>query len=186
MNTVTLRAGGNISGMTPEQIEEMHRDFSDYDLVRRVERWSIREFMRENAGLLTGRVLDFGAGTQPYKDLVKGEYVPWSPGQHEDVLESEAFDAVMCNQVVQYMRAPRAELSEMACMLSPGGVLVMTFATNWDEVEDTDLVRYTANGMAAVLSYAGLKVEKMERRAEFAYGAFMFPLGYGCVARSQK
>ncbi len=179
MNTVTLQQDGIIVGMTGVERGEMDRDFREYDIVRRVERWSIREFMRDNAQYLRGRVLDFGAGTQPYRDLVKGEYVPWSPGQSRP---SGPFDAVMCNQVLQYVSDPRAELVDISRSLRSGGHLVLTFPTNWDEVEDIDMWRFTATGMKYLLRLSGFEVVRMERRAQVTHGLFKLPLGYGCVA----
>jgi SAM-dependent methyltransferase len=170
-----------IRGMTVDQVAGMNRDFATYDDVRRVERWTIREFMRENAGLLTGRVLDFGAGDQPYRNLAKGEYIPWSPGDPQQA--TVAFDAIMCNQVTQYVNGLGRVLRDLYHALKPGGHLVMTFATNWDEVEETDMFRYTRAGMTMLLDQAGFTVVKCERRAEVMHGAFRFPLGYGVVAR---
>lgn len=184
METVTLHVAGNVTGMTPEQLGEMHADFSAYDIIRRVERWSIREFMRENAGVLKGRVLDFGAGTQPYRALLAcSEYVPWSPGQNESVLfESVGFDGVLCNQVLQYVHYPRTTFSHLHELIKPGGHLVLTFPTNWDEVEDNDFWRFTSEGMVFLLKNAGFSVKKIERRAQVQMHNFKFPLGYGVVA----
>lgn len=188
MDTVTLHAAGNVTGMTPEQLQEMHADFSAYDIVRRVERWSIREFMRENAGVLKGRVLDFGAGLAPYRGLLAcSEYVPWSPGGNTYQLcpSHGLYDGVLCTQVVQYVPDPRTTLMNLAELLRPGGRLVLTFPTNWDEVEDSDFWRFTSEGMAFLLANAGFKVQNMVRRAQVQMGNFRFPLGYGVVAVKQ-
>ncbi len=183
MNTVTLDREGSIAGMNAAQQAEMHRDFAQYDAVRRIERWSIREFMRENAALLTGRVLDYGCGDMPYKDLVRGEYVPYEPTDKHPRMAQVSFDAIMCNQVSQYVNRFDKTLREMYHSLKHEGHLVMTFATNWDEVEDTDLFRYTNVGMSMLLELAGFYVVKCERRAQVTHGLFKFPLGYGVVAR---
>src|SRR5665213_2964915 len=163
--------------MTSEQLEEMHRDFARYDVVRRVERWSIREFMRENAWMLTGHVLDYGAGDQPYKDLVvnnnTGKYIPYSPNKdttQTSTMLQGSVDAVMCNQVTQYVQNLTHMLNRFRLLLKPHGYVVMTFATNWDEVEDTDLHRHTAAGMKKLMFANGFDVLKCERRAEVTYG----------------
>jgi SAM-dependent methyltransferase len=187
MNTITLHAPGNIIGMTPEQLEGMHIGFAQYDIVRRVERWSIREFMRENKDRLRGTVLDFGAGEEPYRKLVSGKYLTYDKkhsyhGPHllEPLLG--VVDCVMCNQVVQYLTDVPHTLHLFADLLRPLGALVMTFPTNWDEVDETDLHRFTASGMRRMLIEAGFSVVKMECRAQVQVGSFKFPLGYGVVA----
>lgn len=190
MRTITMGRDGLISGLTAEQNEEMIADFTQYDVVRRIERWSIREFMRENAHLLTGRVLDFGAGDEPYRDLVKGVYIPFHPGDKFQIDGAfrpvPQFDQIMCNQVTQYVSGLPRMLREMWHALEYGGHLVMTFATNWDEVEESDMFRYTKSGMTRLLHCSGFTIKKCERRAEVAHGGFRFPLGYGIVARKER
>jgi SAM-dependent methyltransferase len=153
----------------------------DNHTVRQLERGSIRDFMQRHRQYLKGRVLDFGAGKQPYRDLVDGEYVPYEKG--ENLPEGE-FDALMCNQVVQYLPNPPLQISRFARMLRPGGYLAMTYPTNWDEVEQEDYWRLTRSGMERILGNAGFRILVHERRAEIDLGGFKFPLGYGVVAQS--
>lgn len=154
------------------------------DSVRVLERSSIRAFMERNRQYLRGRVLDFGAGKQPYRDLVEGEYLPFEEG---DVLPEEGFDCVMCNQVIQYLVEPRRWLKLFHRWLSPRhGCLLMTYPTNWDEVETTDLWRFTKRGMELLLLLsADFETLSHERRAEINLNGFKFPLGYGLVARAR-
>lgn len=164
--------------------------------VRSLERESIRAFVESCAPLLTGRVLDYGCGKQPYRDVVEqagGEYVPYDRADFpanvsgedlgDDRVFHRDFDAVLCTQVAQYWPTPENQLRWLNDSVAAGGWLVMTFPTNWDEVETADLFRYTAQGMGHLLSLSGWTVERMERRAEITLGGFRFPLGYGVVAR---
>lgn len=164
---------GALVGATWKDVE----GFYPFDPIRQIERASIRVFMEAHRERLRGRVLDFGAGLQPYRDLVQGEYVPLEKDDH---LTLGPFDAVMFNQVSQYVWCPGV-LDEMYCNLRAGGHLVMTYATNWDEVEETDLWRFTKAGMTVLLERAGFKITAHERRAEVAIANFKFPLGYGVV-----
>jgi SAM-dependent methyltransferase len=149
------------------------------DPIRQVERASIRAFMEKHAACLTGRVLDFGAGQQPYRDLVSGDYIPYEKGGH---LTGGYVDAVMCNQVLQYVDRPLDILRHgIYSALKPGGHLLLTYPTNWDEVEPTDLWRWTRAGMEQLLRQAGFAILIHERRAEVVLGNFKFPLGYGAV-----
>lgn len=152
------------------------------DSVRQLERSSIREYMERNQEFLQGRVLDFGAGKQPYRDLVRGEYTPYEPN---DVILRFPFDCIMCNQVFQYIWNPLGQLEQFHRWLrQPGGYLVMTYPTNWDEVETTDLWRFTKAGMEFLLKRARFRPINHERRAEINLNGFKFPLGYGLVAQA--
>ena len=151
------------------------------DSIRTLERASIRAFMKKHKSYLRGRVLDFGAGKQPYRDLVEGEYVPYDLG---DAYPNGKFDAVMCNQVMQYVAEPDHLLSAFKLLTTPAGHLVMTYPTSWAEVEDTDFWRFTKAGMTKLLNDAGFRVIAHERRAEIDLNGFKFPLGYGVVAQS--
>lgn len=154
------------------------------DSVRVLERSSIRAFMERNRQYLRGRVLDFGAGKQPYRDLVEGEYVPLDQGE---TFPTGTFDCVMCNQVIQYLHDPGHFPVLVHGLLSARrGYLVMTYPTNWDEVENTDFWRFTKSGMELLLRHsADFEIVSHERRAEINLNGFKFPLGYGLVARAR-
>lgn len=172
-------------------------DEADGGTIRKAEKQSIQAFLERQGEYLRGRVLDYGCGLQPYRNLVEsfgGEYTPFDrvsfPANvsKEDVggmLNVDAqFDAVLVNQVMQYVPHPDVFLVEMAGLLVKGGVLVLTFTTCWDEVEREDLFRFTLAGMTGLLSRNGFDVLVSEKRAEVAFTGFKFPLGYGIVGRA--
>jgi len=156
------------------------------DTVRILERASIRKFMEQNRRYLRGRVLDFGAGKQPYRDLVDGEYLPIEDGDKFPGRD-EAFDCIMCNQVMQYITYPELLLRSVfhTYLGERQGHLVMTYPTNWDEVETTDLWRFTKAGMEMLLAKSGFAIVAHERRAEIDLHGFKFPLGYGVIAQAR-
>ena len=196
--------------------------------LRTLERDSIRAFVQKAAdeGYLSGRVLDWGCGKQPYRDIVEaagGEYVGFDraafPGNvsgedmfMEDLGNYQKWDTILCNQVVQYVpigtgiRDGLQGMLDWICSLlqwydmaqdpprtiQKRGHLVMTYPTNWPEVEPEDLHRFTKAGMERLLVDAGFTVVTHERRAEvYARRAGIresqddvLALGYGCVARA--
>lgn len=175
-----IRYRQGLDGLEGATWQELEAFGPACDPIRQVERASIRAFMEKHQAYLKGRVMDFGAGTQPYKDLVDGEYVPF---EKDEPVPGGYFDAVMCNQVLQYVVDPFHALQwGIRAALRVGGVLLLTYPTNWDEVEETDLWRFTAHGMARLLENAGFTLMAFERRAEVVIGNFTFPLGYGVVA----
>lgn len=174
---ITFTPPGKIQGASWDEVAPF---YPSGDSIRQIERASIRTFMEKQRHMLHGCVVDFGAGKQPYRDLVVGEYVPIEQG---DLLPTQLVDAVMCNQVLQYSDVPARTLREIGGLLRPGGALVMTYPTNWDEVEAEDYWRFTASGMERLLKEAGFSILNHEQRAAVVIGHFKFPLGYGIVAR---
>jgi hypothetical protein len=150
--------------------------------IRQIERASIRSFMERHKGYLIGRVLDYGAGKQPYSDLVEGDYVPWDKGGEQ---LTGKFNAIMCNQVLEYIGDPRSVLEDFYLLLGFSGFLVMTYPTCWDEVESDDYWRFTKAGMERLLPSSMFEILVHERRAQISYEGFAFPLGYGLVAQKR-
>lgn len=159
--------------------DELAKKFSKYDVIRQIERYGILEFMTQVSSLFNGRVLDFGSGTSPYKHLISGTYVPLEKGDSVSGL----FDCIICNQVLQYIEHPTTLIRWFRNKLRDNGYLVMTYATNWDEVEDSDLQRFTKCGMTHLLHTADFEILRHERRSQICFHNFKFPLGYGVVAR---
>jgi SAM-dependent methyltransferase len=150
--------------------------------VRIVEKQSIRDFVtRYQRYLADGRVLDFGAGQQPYRDLVGGAYMPYEKGEP---WPQGFFDSILCNQVVQYIPDVPLLFRMWRKMLKAGGFLVMTYPTTWALIEQDDLWRFTPYGMNLLLKNAGFDVMFHETRAEIDLSGFVLPLGFGVVARS--
>lgn len=152
------------------------------DPIRAIEKASIRFFMEQHRDLLKGRVLDFGAGKHPYRDLVEGEYVAFEKGDVPD-WQGNLFDAVIVNQVLHYLADPLRQVSRFQEWLKPGGHLVLTYQVNWPEIEVGDIQRFTSSGMTRILGVCGFAILDHQRRAELVIGNFRLALGYGVVAR---
>jgi SAM-dependent methyltransferase len=158
------------------------KDFPEYDLIRQIERYSIREYMRSQAHLMmTGNILDFGSGTQPYRSLVKGNYWPLEKGEpFPDIL----FDVIMCNQVLQYIEDVPSLLCTFYNHIKEGGYLIMTGGTNWPEVEEDDIARHTRSGIKRLLIKAGFDVLRCQVRSELLMlRHFNFSLGWNVLAQ---
>lgn len=159
------------------------------DTVRHLERDSIQQFMTEHQHLLIDQVLDYGCGKCPYQHLVKGTYHPFDIAAPSRPVQHLRYSAIMFNQVAQYI--PPGKLLELFYRfehwLGVGGHLVMTYATNWAEVEASDLVRYTKAGMEHMMLTGApcLQIIEHVKRAEIDLNGFKLPLGYGLVARKR-
>jgi len=124
---------------------------------------------------ITGRVLDVGCGTQPYRRLFStAEYTGMELDTQEnrahkraDVFyggqifpfDSESFDSLVCSQVLEHVFTPREFVGELNRVLKPGGALLLTVPFVWDEHEQPyDCARYTSFGLLALMKEAGFEV----------------------------
>jgi predicted TPR repeat methyltransferase len=139
-------------------------------------------------------VLDYGAGQQPYRELVEAAGAAYHPYDRVDFPASVAdrdlgdaplsgnWDTILCTQMLQYVPDVPGLLGSFRQSLQRGGHLLLTYATNWDVIDDADLHRHTPGGMAALLEAAGFTVLVHEKLGSVRLQDFSFPLGYGVVA----
>lgn len=130
--------------------------------------------MSEFADKLSGRLLDVGCGSKPYKSLfVVEDYVGLDIDSENTRLsgtadklydgkdfpfEDNSFDSVLCNQVLEHVFNPQDFLSEINRVLKPGGRLLLTVPFVWDEHEQPyDFARYSTFGLRALLEGGGFK-----------------------------
>lgn len=167
--------------------------------LRDIERESIRSFVAQAAseGYLSGRVLDYGCGKQPYREIIEGvgsHYIPYDDPRHPGVVdtyvgdwsETDPINAILCTQVTQFVPDVPDLLSRFFQMLSDSGCLVMSYVTNWAEVEPGDLHRHTRAGMERLLTNAEFRIIQHAPREIVAVtldGENLYA-GYGVVARA--
>ena len=168
--------------------------------LREAEAQSIRAFVQSAAdeGYLSGRVLDYGCGKQPYRGIVEAaggtyygfdlSYFPASLVE-EDVnphLEgvrttASVSQTILCTQVLQYVPFPSLLLRRFH---EDAYALVLTYPTNWPEVEPEDLHRFTKAGMERLLTEAGFEIIRHDFRHGFQHEGVSFTVGYGVIARA--
>lgn len=165
------------------------------DALRVNEKLSILRFVEQQRRFLSrGRVLDFGAGLQPYKKLVGGLYIPYTidhpstpSGSKIDLSWEpfkEGFDSILCTQVVQYVKSIKDLWCRFHEMLySSAGYVVMTYPTTWPEVEAWDMCRFTGTGMEVFAREAGFDIISNDVRLAIDMGNYTLPVGYGMVVR---
>lgn len=148
-------------------------------------------------------VLDYGCGDQPYRHVVErhgGRYHPWNRarypgtphrvdvGEWSDPLRSPdapTWDVILCTQMLQYVPRPSVLMEDFHDALRANrGWLVLTFQTNWPEVEPEDLWRFTSTGAVRLAREAGFRVEMVAPIEEVRLEDFVLPLGGGLLARA--
>ena len=129
----------------------------------------------EYAPLLSGRLLDVGCGSQPYRplfavDAYVGLDIDSETSRKRGVADylydgkifpfaDSSFDAVLCNQVLEHVFNPDEFLGEIARVLKPGGKLLLTVPFVWDEHEQpNDYARYSTFGLRALLEKQGIRI----------------------------
>lgn len=168
--------------------------------LRERERDSIRAFVQSAAdeGYLSGRVLDYGCGLAPYREIVEGvgeweghDLACYPANVSEvDVMPAGTwglFDAVLCTQVLQYVPDVSRELYRLWTLVyDRKGHVVISYPTHWPEVEPEDLRRFTKAGMERLLIKAGFEVVRHEPRhvAAVTLSGEELVAGYGVIARA--
>jgi SAM-dependent methyltransferase len=123
----------------------------------------------------TGRFLDAGCGTQPFRAVVEGQvtrYLALDVEARTDgvdyiadledmsVVPDSSVDTVLCSEVLEHVPHPDRAIGEIARVLKPGGSLVITvpFMARLHE-EPHDYFRYTRHGLRRLLLDADLDLD---------------------------
>jgi SAM-dependent methyltransferase len=122
-------------------------------------------------------VLDAGAGEGRFKDYFEHtRYIPvdlavgdekWDYGSNRayvDVVrlpfQDEAFDAVICTQVLEHVRNPASVVRDLARVLKTGGHLYLSAPQGWHQHQKPlDFFRFTSFALRYLFEQAGLAVD---------------------------
>jgi len=129
---------------------------------------------------MSGSLLDVGCGAMPYRkifnvksyvgldidttiarkraiadDFYDGKIFPYA---------NQAFDCVLCNQVLEHVFNPDEFLGEIKRVLKPKGKLLLTVPFVWDEHEQPyDYARYSSFGLHALLENNGFTITRHKK-----------------------
>ncbi|MFA6970102.1 MAG: class I SAM-dependent methyltransferase [Gallionella sp.] len=137
--------------------------------------------LADMAPRLTGKVLDFGSGSQPYRPLLTNcarytslEYD--TPQNRErkvaDIFyngqsipaEDNSFDGLLSTQTLEHVPNPDVIVAEWARVLKDGGMLLITMPFMWPEHEmPYDFQRYSSGGLRLVLEKSGFEIVEQRR-----------------------
>lgn len=140
-------------------------------------RRSLYKSIMAHSTKIKGRLLDVGCGNKPYKDLFTvSEYIGLeiASAQHSQAdcfyngkrfqFGNDAFDSIICNQVVEHVFNPDEFFEELRRVLKPGGYLLLTVPFVWDEHEQpNDYARYSSYGISFMLEKHGFKLEYSQK-----------------------
>ncbi len=158
-------------------------------------RKNLASAISECSSAIYGNLLDVGCGTKPYLSLFKVDSYRGldidSPdtrnrGVADDLYDgkhfpyqSNSFDSVLCNQVLEHVFNPDEFLTEINRVLKFGGKLLLTVPFIWDEHEQPyDYARYSSFGLKALLESNGFKIIKHRKLAADATVLFQLTNAY--------
>ncbi|MFA7231141.1 MAG: class I SAM-dependent methyltransferase [Victivallaceae bacterium] len=124
---------------------------------------------------ITGKILDVGCGTKPYKEMFDyTEYIGLeidSPENRKNKnvdtfyngktfpFKDGEFDSIVANQVLEHVFNPDEFLEEIKRVLNPGGKVLLTVPFVWDEHEQPyDYARYSSYGLTFLLEKHDFKI----------------------------
>lgn len=146
--------------------------------------------VKENAHFLSGRLLDFGCGNKPYKELFNvNEYVGLdieesghgSSYDDTDVyydgktipFSNENFDCVLSSEVFEHVFELDSILKEINRVCKIDGHLLITVPFVWNEHEvPYDFGRYTSFGIKYILEKHGFEIVKYSKTSNYVETLF--------------
>lgn len=163
---LTRRTGPNLwiirNARLRERIDLQYRSIV-LDLRAEIPRWPRQ-----------GRVLDFGSGTNPYREWIPSAWThrtldPAEPGADfrsiADLEGQEPFDRILLIEVLEHLPEPDVTLGELSRHLTPQGEFFVTipFAARIHPCP-RDFRRWTPDGLARLFESAGLEILELRFR----------------------
>jgi ubiquinone/menaquinone biosynthesis C-methylase UbiE len=130
-----------------------------------------RIFRKEAHKYLSGRLIDIGCGTKPYKDLL-APYVTEHVGiDHPNTLHDksnidrfgtayeipasdESFDSAICTAVLEHLEEAELALKECWRVLKQGGIAIYSVPFIWHlHEEPRDFYRFSKYGLKYLASF---------------------------------
>ncbi|MDQ5838158.1 MAG: class I SAM-dependent methyltransferase [Acidobacteriota bacterium] len=123
------------------------------------------------------RLLDFGCGNKPYRELFSAKFTEHVGADIEGNEDAEVvigadgrlpvadreFDCVLSSQVLEHVGDAQLYLRESFRVLRPGGSLVLSTHGVWPYHPDpTDFWRWTKDGLVREISRAGFEVQLVQ------------------------
>lgn len=184
--------------------------FSKSGLVHRL----IFQHLQKTTSYVKGILVDIGCGTRQYEALFRPHVRRYIGLEYPNVFsrhtpydmagdalhlpyKTNAIDTVLSNQVLEHVREPWTMITEIARILKPEGVLILTAPHIWGlHNEPYDYFRFTRYGLQFLLERAEFEVLYIHPMAGFwvTFGArfcyyltrvirprFLLPLFYAII-----
>lgn len=131
-----------------------------------------REVILHTRHFMSGKTLDFGAGSAKYRnlimphtseyttfDIVKGKYIDIVGDVLNPPFPNNHFDTVISTQVLEHVEKPWIMVSEIGRILKPGGICIITAPFIVPHHADPhDFFRFTTEGLASLFVNNGFEI----------------------------
>ena len=160
-------------------------------------RKGIFDNIKENSPHFKGKLLDFGCGRKPYKDLFYNvsEYIgvdievsghPHIISQVDVFYDGKTlpfpdnhFDGIFCSEVVEHLFNREEIITELYRVLKKDGIGLFTFPFSWPEHEKPyDFARYTTFASKTIFEKAKFDVVSIKKTGDFVQVIFQYILLY--------
>ena len=146
---------------------------------------------------LTGKLLDFGCGSKPYKSLFKNatEYIGLDyegeghSHRNEEVdvfydgktipFPDNSFDCVFSSEVMEHIFNPDQILPELNRVMKNGAIMLITCPFAWPEHEvPVDYARYTRFALRHLLEKHGFTILAQDKSGDFTLALYQMKMVY--------
>ena len=144
-----------------------------------------RELARVVQYYVSGRIIDIGCGTKPYRDLLAQHVSEHIGVDHDQTVhdtsnidlfgtaydipvENSSFDSAVCTAVLEHLEEPESALRECMRILKPGGIAVYSVPFIWHlHEEPRDFYRFTKYGLAYLFEKVGAEIVEIKALSGF-------------------
>jgi ubiquinone/menaquinone biosynthesis C-methylase UbiE len=160
-------------------------------------RKGLKKGIQQNTNKLEGKLLDFGCGSKPYKELFEkaDEYIGIDlkiEGREENhkyvdkfydgnviPFDNKSFDSLLCTEVLEHVFNIEELLKEFNRVLKKGGIALITTPFMWEEHEmPYDFARYTTPALIHLYKKHGFDVIHNFKTGNYVEVIFQFSLNY--------
>jgi len=152
--------------------------------------------IKRNSYKLKGKLLDFGCGAKPYRNLFNvDEYIgvdienKGHSHEKEEIdyfydgkklpFPDDSFDSLFCSEVFEHVFNLDEILTEIKRVMRNNSLALITTPFAWDEHEvPFDFARYSSFGMKAVLEKHGFQIVEQTKTNSFIEVIFQFWILY--------
>jgi SAM-dependent methyltransferase len=165
-----------------------------YWSVVKIARFNILKGLKGAVKYASGRLIDVGCGTKPYKSLFAPVVDSYLGVDYPQTMETNygaqtkvdiftdcsetglrdcSFDTLLSTQVIEHIYDTRKFINECYRILTPGGIGIFTIPFVWQcHSEPYDFYRFTRYSIQRLFSESGFKVLKIEN-LEGAYATLI-------------
>ena len=166
--------------------------FNPYFIIRR----GLFKKIKLLSPSLSGKLMDFGSGSKPYRNLFHVEqYIgvdietSGHDHTHEEIdvfydgktipFPDQHFDSIFSSEVFEHIFNLDAILNELNRVLKPGGKMLITIPFVWDEHEiPYDFARYTSFGIQHILKEKGFTILSSQKTTPYVATIFQMWIAY--------